>query len=65
MILNLVPTERSITRYTHVKYEGPKAYQSKDMANVKVFAEKKTDKCTERQMDGPKPICPRSVVAGA
>ena len=42
MTLNLVPKER----HTHVKYEGPKSYQSKDMANVKVFADKQTDKMT-------------------
>ena len=33
-----------VTRYTHVKYEGPNSYQSKDIANVKVFADKQTDK---------------------
>ena len=32
-----------ITRYTHVIYEGPKSYQSEDMAYVKVFADKQTD----------------------
>ena len=26
-----------------MKYEGPKSYQSEDMANVKVFADKQTD----------------------
>ena len=26
-----------VTRYTHVKYEGPNSYKSKDIANVKVF----------------------------
>ena len=31
-------------RYTHVKYEGPNFFQSKDMANVKVFADKQTNK---------------------
>ena len=35
-----------VTRYTSVKYEGPNSYQSKDMANVKVFADKETDKRT-------------------
>ena len=29
-----------------MKYEGPNSYQSKDMANVKVFADKDTDKQT-------------------
>ena len=39
--LNLLPTEGSCNKYTHVKYEGPNSYQSKDMANVKVFTDKK------------------------
>ena len=43
---------------SHVRYEGPKSYQSKDMANVKVFVDKHTDKRT-----GPKTICPRSIDA--
>ena len=46
MTLNLVPTEGLVTRYTHVKYEGRKSYQSKDMANVKVFADKQMDTLT-------------------
>ena len=33
-----------VTRYTRVKYEGPYAYQPKDMANEKVFADKQIDK---------------------
>ena len=33
-----------VTRYTHVKYEGPNSYQSKDISNVKVIADKQTDK---------------------
>ena len=32
-----------------MKYEGPNFYQSKDMANVKVFADKQTDKWTNGQ----------------
>ena len=50
MTLHLLPTERSCHKdwYTHVKYEGPNSYQSEDMACVKVFADKETDK----QMDG-------------
>ena len=45
---------RSITRYTHVKYthvkyEGHNCYQSKDMANVKKFADKQTDGRTDAQ----------------
>ena len=31
-----------VMRYTLVKYEGPNFYQSKDMANIKVFADKQT-----------------------
>ena len=49
MTLNLVPTEGLVIGYTHVKCEDPNSYQSKDMANVKVFA--------DRQTDGPKTIC--------
>ena len=33
-----------VTRYTHVKYEAPNSYQLKDMTNVKVLADKQTDK---------------------
>ena len=32
-----------------MKYEGPNSYQSKDMVNVKVFVDRRTD--------GPKIIC--------
>ena len=35
-----------------MKYEGPHSYQSKDIANVKVFA----DGQTHGQKDGPKTI---------
>ena len=31
-----------VTRYTHVKFEGLDSYQSIDMTNVKVFADKQT-----------------------
>ena len=43
-----------------MKYEGPNSYQSKDMANVKVFADKngQTDGPTDGQTDGPKTVCP-------
>ena len=43
-----------VTRYTKVKYECPKSYKSKDMANVKVFffffflTNKRTDGQTDR-----------------
>ena len=48
-----------------MKYECSKSYQSRDMANVKAFADKQTDKRRERQTEGPKTICPRSIDAGA
>jgi hypothetical protein len=51
---SLVPIERN----THMKYESPITYHSKDMANVKVFE-------MDRQMDRPKTICPRSFDMGA
>ena len=58
IILNLVSTERSCQKlYSKVKYEGPNSYQSKDLANVKVFADKQTDWL--------KTICPRSIYVGA
>jgi hypothetical protein len=44
-----------------MKYESPITYHSKDMANVKVFADRQTNK----QMDRPKTICPRSFDKGA
>ena len=44
-----------VTKYTHAKYEGPNSYQSKDMANVNVFADKQTD--------WPKTTWPRSIDA--
>jgi hypothetical protein len=37
-----------------MKYENPITYYSKDMANLRFFAERNTN----RQMDGPKTICP-------
>jgi hypothetical protein len=43
-----------------MKYESHITYHSKDMANVKVFAERQTNRHTNRQMDRPKTICPRS-----
>ena len=58
MTLNLVPTEGLVTRYTHVKFEILNSYKSKDIANVKVFVDKETDKRT-------KTIGPRSVDARA
>ena len=33
-----------------MKYEGPKCYQSKDMANVKVFADKQTNARTSQKL---------------
>jgi hypothetical protein len=44
-----------------MKYENPITYHSKDMANVKVFA----DRQKNRETDRPKTICPRSFDTGA
>ena len=40
--------------------QGLNSYQSKDMAKVKVFADKQVD----RQADSPKTTCPRSIDMG-
>jgi hypothetical protein len=48
-----------------MKYESPITYHWKDMANVKVFADRQTDEQTDRQTDRPKTICPRSLDTGA
>jgi hypothetical protein len=45
-----------ITRNTHVKYESPIIYHSKDMANVKVFAYRQTDRQNNRQTNRRKDI---------
>jgi hypothetical protein len=45
----LVPIERLVIRNTHTKYESPITCHSKDMANVKVFADRQIDKQTDRQ----------------
>ena len=44
--INGLGTKGLVRRYSHVKYEGPNSYQSKDMASVKVFVDKRTDKWT-------------------
>ena len=44
-----------------VKHEGPNCYQPKDMANVKVFADKQMDELMHRQTDRPKTICPSAL----
>ena len=50
--------EKVLSQSMHnVKYESPITYQSKAMANVKVFADKHTDR--------PNTICPRSIDAVA
>ena len=36
--------------YTDVKYEGLYSYQSKDMADVKVFVDKETNKWTGQEL---------------
>ena len=43
MTLNFVPTERSCDKVILLKYEGPKSYQSKDMAYLEVFADGQTE----------------------
>ena len=43
-----------------MKYEGPKSYQSKDMANLKVSA----DKLMDARTDWPKTICLRLWMQG-
>ena len=61
--LELGTNRKVSSQGTHVKYEGPKSYQSKDMANVKVFCGQ-TNGRTDGQTDGPKPVCSRSIDAG-
>ena len=36
-----------------MKYEGPNTYQTRDMANVKVFANKETEKRTSQKRYAP------------
>jgi hypothetical protein len=48
-----------------MKYESPITCHSKDMANVKVFADRETDRRMDEQTDRPKTICPRSFDMGA
>ena len=44
MTLNMVPAEKSCHKVcSHMKYEGYNSYQSNDMANIKVFADKQMD----------------------
>ena len=43
-----------------MKYKGCITYDSKAMANVKVFVDKQTD----GQADRPNTVCPRSINAG-
>ena len=38
-----------VIKNTHVKYESSITYHSKDMANVKVFADRQTDRQTDKQ----------------
>ena len=45
---NPVKQKGLVTKYINVKYEGPKSYQSRDTANVKVFADKQTNKRTDK-----------------
>ena len=55
MTLNLLPTERSCQK-VHMKYEGPKSYQFKDMTYVKGFCrqtDRRTDKQTGQKLNAP------------
>ena len=56
MTLTLVLKKGFTSRNIYVKYERFTTYHSKTMVNVKVFAEKQTDR--------PKTICTRSIYAG-
>ena len=47
-----------VTRYTHVKYESLKSYQSKGIANVKVFVDKQKHARTNGQTNGPRTLWP-------
>jgi hypothetical protein len=38
---------------THMKYESPITYHSKDMANVKVFADRQTNRQTGQKLYAP------------
>ena len=57
--------------YINVKYKGSNTYHLKAMANVKVFADKQTDRQTDGRTDrwtngrAKKTICLRSIDAGA
>ena len=42
-----------------MKYEGPNSFQSKDIANVKVLADKQTDRRMDRQTDRVKNYIPQ------
>ena len=44
MTLTWYQQKGHVTKYTHVKYECPNSYQSKDMANVKVLVDKQRNR---------------------
>ena len=52
MTLNVLPTERSCIKVYSCEKEGPNSYQSKDMANVIVFAGKRMNGQTDRRTNG-------------
>ena len=54
-----------VTWYTHVKYKGPKSYQSKEMVNVKKIADKQEGRMDQWTNARAKTICPRSIDAGS
>ena len=63
MTLTLVLKKGFTPRNTYVIYESSITDHSKAIAKVKVFTDKQTNKRTDRQTDGPKTICPRSIDA--
>jgi hypothetical protein len=42
-----------VIRNTYMKYESPITYHSNDMANVKVFADRQTDRWTGQKLYAP------------
>ena len=54
--LELGTNRKLLLQGIHVKYEGPKSYQSKDLANVKVFEHKPTEAQTNGQVKNCMPL---------
>jgi hypothetical protein len=49
----LVPIKGLVIRNTHMKYESPITCHSRDMANVKVFADRQTNRQTGQKLYAP------------